>query len=158
VFVAPKWTPESEKLLLETHKAVDTSKNVGHKWKKVSAELLKFGHDFSSEKCRLRVKSLKEKYERKKKKNNKSGESPASSDDEVGLEDIFADTFDTMPDMKPKSVIESMKRQHSQSPITVADEGESDAANASGEDEPTPSDEEKPSTSKKAKATKKGIF
>ena len=43
---------------------------------------------FTPEQCRLKLKSMKEKYERNKKKNNKSGESPADSDDEE-LEEIF---------------------------------------------------------------------
>lgn len=59
-------------------------------------------HFFSAEKCRLKVKGLKSKYERQKKKNNTSGESPAFDEDE---EDF--DVFEKIPDMKPKAVLDS---------------------------------------------------
>lgn len=60
------------------------------------------GYSFSAEKCRLKIKGLKSKYERQKKKNNTSGESPASDEDD---EDF--DVFEKIPDMKPKAVLES---------------------------------------------------
>lgn len=49
-----------------------------------------------------KIKGLKSKYERQKKKNNTSGESPASDEDD---EDF--DVFEKIPDMKPKAVLES---------------------------------------------------
>ena len=53
---------------------------------------------------------MKEKYDRNKKKNNKSGESPADSDDEE-LEEIF----EKLPDMNPVCLIESYPKK-SQTP------------------------------------------
>lgn len=76
---------------------------------------------------------MKEKYERNKKKNNKSGESPADSDDEE-LEEIF----EKLPDMNRVCLIESnpsksqtstdqrnIKRQRTTSPLPDV-EGELD--------------------------------
>lgn len=59
-------------------------------------------YSFTPEQCRLKVKSLKEKFERKKKKNNTSGESPASTDN-----DDMDEIFESIPDMKPKCIIDS---------------------------------------------------
>lgn len=59
-------------------------------------------HFFSAEKCRLKVKGLKSKYERQKKKYNTSGESPAFDEDEKDF-----DVFEKIPDMKPKAVLDS---------------------------------------------------
>lgn len=68
----------------------------------MAEEVNKFGYNFTGEQCRLKIKSLKEKYERSKKKQNKSGESPPDTDCEE-----LMDIFDKCPDMKPTFVIDT---------------------------------------------------
>nr|XP_034323196.1 proteoglycan 4-like [Crassostrea gigas] len=99
-----KWDVQSIKLLKESfHDIERTSKPLKNKWQKVASEVNRVGgYSFSAEKCRLKIKGLKSKYERQKKKNNTSGESPASDED---YEDF--DVFEKIPDMKPKAVLES---------------------------------------------------
>lgn len=100
---ASKWTQAAEKLLLVKHKDLEDSKvPIKQKWKKISDDMHSFNYFFTPEQCRLKLKSMKEKYDRNKKKNNKSGESPADSDDEE-LEEIF----EKLPDMNPVCLIES---------------------------------------------------
>nr|XP_034326450.1 proteoglycan 4-like [Crassostrea gigas]XP_034326451.1 proteoglycan 4-like [Crassostrea gigas] len=99
-----KWDVQSIKLLKKSfHDIERTSKPLKNKWQKVASEVNRVGgYSFSAEKCRLKIKGLKSKYERQKKKNNTSGESPASDEDD---EDF--DVFEKIPDMKPKAVLES---------------------------------------------------
>ncbi|XP_061178107.1 uncharacterized protein LOC133186795 [Saccostrea echinata] len=101
-----KWDVQSIKLLKKVYHDIESqssSKPLKNKWQKVAKEVNKEGgYNFSAEKCRMKIKGLKSKYERHKKKNNTSGESPASDEDE----DDF-DVFEKIPDMKPKAVLES---------------------------------------------------
>jgi hypothetical protein len=107
-FVGSKWTAAAEKLLLTRHKEMEESNTLHkNKWKKNSEEKNHYKYNFTPEQCRLKIKSLKEKYDRNKKKNNKSGEAPASDSDQDELKEIF----DKMPDMKPVCVIDSTKRK-----------------------------------------------
>ena len=55
----------------------------------MAKEVNKEGYQFSAERCRLKIKGLKSKYDRQKKKNNTSGESPASDDDNEEDFDVF---------------------------------------------------------------------
>ena len=68
----------------------------------VSNSMKERGYDFSGEQCRLKIKSMKEKYDRNKKKSLKSGESPPDSDCEE-----LNSVFDRCPDMKPVFVIDT---------------------------------------------------
>lgn len=104
IFLDEKWDVQSIKLLKKSfHDIERTSKPLKNKWQKVASEVNRVGgYSFSAEKCRLKIKGLKSKYERQKKKNNTSGESPASDEDD---EDF--DVFEKIPDMKPKAVLES---------------------------------------------------
>lgn len=104
IILDEKWDVQSIKLLKKSfHDIERTSKPLKNKWQKVASEVNRVGgYSFSAEKCRLKIKGLKSKYERQKKKNNTSGESPASDEDD---EDF--DVFEKIPDMKPKAVLES---------------------------------------------------
>lgn len=99
IFLDEKWDVQSIKLLKKSfHDIERTSKPLKNKWQKVASEVNRVGgYSFSAEKCRLKIKGLKSKYERQKKINNTSGESPASD----------FDVFEKIPDMKPKAVLES---------------------------------------------------
>ncbi|XP_056020206.1 uncharacterized protein LOC125670797 [Ostrea edulis] len=97
------WDVQSIKLLKRVfHEIESSSKLVKNKWQRVASDVNKEGYHFSAEQCRLKIKGLKSKYDRQKKKNNTSGESPASDEDE----DDF-DVFEKIPDMKPKAVLDS---------------------------------------------------
>ncbi|XP_063436629.1 uncharacterized protein LOC134718065 [Mytilus trossulus] len=115
-----QWTPSAEKLVLNKHKELEESNiPIKNKWKKVCEFMNTYNYKFTAEQCRLKIKGLKEKYERNKKKNEKLGESPGT-EDELELDDVF----DKFPDMNPEFSIDSSssskkgptKRKESSSP------------------------------------------
>ncbi|XP_062579742.1 uncharacterized protein LOC134241735 [Saccostrea cucullata] len=64
-----KWTQAAEKLLLSKHRDLEESKlPIKNKWKKISDDMHSNNYDFSPKQCRLKIKTIKEKYERNKKK------------------------------------------------------------------------------------------
>lgn len=109
MFTVSKWTPEGEKLLLEKFIITEKSK-AKNKWKTVSENIKQMGYNFTAEQCRLKLKGLKEKYDRNMKKKKKSGESPPESD----CEDL-QEVFDRCPDMKPVHVIDTSTKQNTSS-------------------------------------------
>ncbi|CAC5361810.1 unnamed protein product [Mytilus coruscus] len=69
------WDDKSMKLLLEHYREMEDSKKpVKNKWQLMSDKMKRFNYDFSSEQCRLTIKSLKEKQLRNQKLSDKSGE------------------------------------------------------------------------------------
>ncbi|XP_050413506.1 uncharacterized protein LOC126827966 [Patella vulgata] len=97
------WNDTTEKLLLHIFKVVDSGKPQKCKWKTVALKVNEYGYNFNAEQCRLKVKSLKQKYDRNKKKMKKFGESPPSEDDLSEVESVF----DSLPDMRPTFTIDS---------------------------------------------------
>ena len=59
-----KWNESTTKLLLETYKKVDGAKClVKNKWAKIAQEVNKTaGTNFPAEKCRLKIKTIQEKF------------------------------------------------------------------------------------------------
>ncbi|XP_033736542.1 uncharacterized protein LOC117324823 [Pecten maximus] len=98
------WSNESESLLLETFQKLSNSKQLmKSKWKHISKSLEDEGFFFSAEKCRLKVKTLKERHARIQRKRGKSGESPPTD----SMEDKLDEVFQNMPDVNPSCIIES---------------------------------------------------
>jgi len=97
------WDEAAEKKLATIYKETEQSKKpVKSKWKTIA---VKMNNKYSAEKCRLKIKNLKDRYMRIKKQNNKSGESP--SDDP--MEEFLGDIFESQPDVDPDYVIDSDK-------------------------------------------------
>ena len=96
---------ETEKLLLSSHQAMEKSKKIPrNKWQKVADYVNSYKYNFTAEQCRLKIKSLKEKYARQKRKNRTSGDSPATDCDE---DENLMETFDSFPDMNPDCIYDS---------------------------------------------------
>ncbi|XP_076108136.1 uncharacterized protein LOC143076289 [Mytilus galloprovincialis] len=99
------WDDKSIKLLLEQFRQMEESKKpVKNKWQLMSDKMKRFNYDFSSEQCRLKVKSLKEKQLRNQKLSNKSGEgNPIEDTIDEKLDEVFLN----QPDVNPVHVLQS---------------------------------------------------
>lgn len=100
------WTKTAESNLLTIYKEIESSKKpMKLKWNYVSKEMGKLEYKFSGEKCRLKIKNLKERHIRLQKKLNKTGsENPGDP-----LERDMDDTFSAQPDVNPSFTIDSAK-------------------------------------------------
>nr|XP_022309965.1 uncharacterized protein LOC111115499 isoform X2 [Crassostrea virginica] len=96
------WAEKAKKCLLDCFRDLSTV-TVKNRWLKISQKMGGFGFNFTSEQCRLKIKSLKERHARLSKKRGKSGEGAPEADN---LEDEMAEAFST-PDFKPVYVSES---------------------------------------------------
>lgn len=102
--------------MVESVRNLEASKKaVKNKWNIIAKKMSLEGYTFQAEQCRLKMKGIKSRHERRKKKEDTSGESPASDDD---LPDDVGDILDKMPDITPVSVIDTdlgtqgQKRKH----------------------------------------------
>jgi hypothetical protein len=95
------WSEKAEKCLLD-HFAELSKIPVKNRWLKIAQKMKDTGHSFTSEQCRLKIKSLKERHARVSKKRKTSGEGGF----EDVLEDKMTETFST-PDYKPVYISES---------------------------------------------------
>ena len=102
------WDDKSIKLLLEQFRQMEESKKpVKNKWQLMSDKMKRFNYDFSSEQCRLKVKSLKEKQLRNQKLSNKSGEgNPIEDTIDEKLDEVFLN----QPDVNPEHVLQSKEK------------------------------------------------
>ena len=98
-----KWTESTKKLLLETYKKIDDGKTlVKNKWAKISEQVnLVAGTNYTAEKCRLKIKTIQEKYCRDKKKNNQSGS------ERIPVNPQEEEIFSSCPDVIPVCVLDS---------------------------------------------------
>ncbi|CAG2192223.1 unnamed protein product [Mytilus edulis] len=106
-----QWNQRYEKFLLDTYKTFEESKNQS----KINGELLLI---------LLKIKCLKEKFDRHQKKLNKSGEEHTEMPPELEI-------FESQPDVKPVITMDSFKcdkgkRQHEDNGIDVSSEEEED--------------------------------
>ena len=103
------WTQPAEKLILDIYRQMESGPPMKNKWEHVSKQMEKKKHKFSSEQCRLKIKSLKERYLKLQKKLNKSGsDNPTVPDD--GSSDL-EETFSTQPDVHPVCTVDSEERE-----------------------------------------------
>ena len=110
------WTTATEKLLLYEVQTVDSAKKpIKQKWKKIASAINKKGYKFEAEECRLKHKSLKERYTRRQKSQKKSGTSgvPKNSVDEV-----MHEVFSNCPDVNPVFNIESGRTAPTDVPVS----------------------------------------
>ncbi|XP_062572673.1 uncharacterized protein LOC134234611 [Saccostrea cucullata] len=111
------WSEKAENCLLDFFREV-SKQPVKNKWLKIAGKMKDIGFDYSSEQCRLKIKSLKERHARLSKKRCTSGEGGV----EDVLEDKMAETFST-PDCKPLHISESGKgNSDAQSSSDTSDE------------------------------------
>ncbi|CAG2205000.1 unnamed protein product [Mytilus edulis] len=121
-----QWNQRYEKFLLDTYKTFEESKKpIKNKWGAI-ADLVNKELDvkFTGEQCRLKIKCLKEKFDRHQKKLNKSGEEHTEMPPELEI-------FESQPDVKPVITMDSFKcdkgkRQHEDNGIDVSSEEEED--------------------------------
>lgn len=103
--IMTKWSKDAETCLLTSYREIeDTFKPIKNKWKVVADDIAAKGFSgYTAEQCRLKIKSLKEKFERHKKMTNKSGAAtPVES-----LADDLVSTFHGLPDVNPTSTLDS---------------------------------------------------
>lgn len=102
------WDDKSIKLLLEQFRQMEESKKpVKIKWQLMSDKMKRFNYDFSSEQCRLKVKSLKEKQLRNQKLSNKSVEgNPIEDTIDEKLDEVFLN----QPDVYHVHVLQSKEK------------------------------------------------
>ncbi|XP_046558189.1 uncharacterized protein LOC124267315 [Haliotis rubra] len=63
------WTKPAEKLILDEHKKMEEEKKPSkNKWKRMSQIMCDNKYNFTAEQCRLKIKSLKDRYAKQKKK------------------------------------------------------------------------------------------
>lgn len=100
------WSKAAEKSVLSAFREIEDSKKpIKNKWKMISQKVSEEGYDgFTSEQCRLKIKSCKEKYQRAEKIRNRSGSAtPSIADNDDEMEAIFHG----LPDVKPVSTMDS---------------------------------------------------
>ncbi|XP_052080049.1 uncharacterized protein LOC127718132 [Mytilus californianus] len=102
------WDDKSMKLLLEHYREMEDSKKpVKNKWQLMSDKMKRFNYDFSSEQCRLKIKSLKEKQLRNQKLSDKSGE---GNPEEDTIDEKLDEVFSNQPDVNPVHVLQSKEK------------------------------------------------
>ncbi|CAC5403240.1 unnamed protein product [Mytilus coruscus] len=102
------WDDKSMKLLLEHYREMEDSKKpVKNKWQLMSDKMKRFNYDFSSEQCRLKIKSLKEKQLRNQKLSDKSGE---GNPEEDTIDEKLDEVFSNQPDVNPVHIIQSKEK------------------------------------------------
>ncbi|CAC5382908.1 unnamed protein product [Mytilus coruscus] len=102
------WDDKSMKLLLEHYREMEDSKKpVKNKWQLMSDKMKRFNYDFSSEQCRLKIKSLKEKQLRNQNLRDKSGE---GNPEEDTIDEKLNEVFSKQPDVNPVHVLQSKEK------------------------------------------------
>ncbi|CAC5415987.1 unnamed protein product [Mytilus coruscus] len=102
------WDDKSMKLLLEHYREMEDSKKpVKNKWHLMSDKMKRFNYDFSSEQCRLKIKSLEEKQLRNQKLSDKSGE---GNPEEDSIDEKLNEVFSNHPYVNPVHVLQSKEK------------------------------------------------
>ena len=98
------WSKDSEKFLLDLYDKYEKSKSfIKNKWVRISQEIAeKLSIQVTPEQCRIKIRSMKDRFERMKKKLKTSGESNIEIPTEFTV-------FESQHDVQPKYLLDSSK-------------------------------------------------
>ncbi|CAG2219409.1 unnamed protein product [Mytilus edulis] len=104
------WSKDSEKFLLDLYDKYEKSKSfIKNKWVRISQEIAeKLSIQVTPEQCRIKIRSMKDRFERMKKKLKTSGESNIEIPTEFTV-------FESQHDVQPKYLLDSSKPKKAES-------------------------------------------